>query len=321
MADTDDDPSVFRARLRSKLERDCGPAFMAAMHDPTTVEVMLNADGKLWQECLGKGMAMIGEIKSIQAQAILKSVASYHGLVVTREMPRLECEWPLDMSRFAGQLPPVVREVTFAIRKKASAVFTLAEYVSNSIMTAQQADSLKVAIANHKNILVVGGTGSGKTTMVNAIIHEMIQQNPNERFVTIEDTAELQCIATNKVQYYTTAHTSLTDLVKGSLRMRPDRILVGEVRDGAALDLLDVWNTGHEGGVATLHANNAIAGLTRLRSLITRNKAAPAEIEPLIGEAVHVVVHIARTPEKGRCVQEIIGIEGYTDGKYQVHNL
>jgi len=131
----------------------------------------------------------------------------------------------------------------------------------------------------------------------------------------------LQCSAPNKVQYYTSATTTLTDLVKGTLRMRPDRILVGEVRDGAALDLLDVWNTGHEGGVATLHANTAHAGLTRLRSLITRNKSAPAEIEPLIGEAVHVVVHIARTPEKSRRIQEILAIDGFVNGKYVTRNL
>ena len=321
MADLEEDPSVFRARLKIKLERDCGPVFIAAMRDPLTVEVMLNADGGLWQERLGEGMKLIGEIRNIQAQAILKSVASFHGLAVTRDSPRLECEWPLDMSRFAGQLPPVVREVTFAIRKKASAVFTLDQYVERAIMTAAQADVLRDAIRTHKNILVTGGTGSGKTTLVNAIIFEMVAQNPTERFVTIEDTAELQCSAPNQVQYYTSATITLTDLVKGTLRMRPDRILVGEVRDGAALDLLDVWNTGHEGGVATLHANSALAGLTRLRSLISRNKAAPAEIEPLIGEAVHVVVHIARTSDKSRRIQEILAIDGYAHGQYLTRTL
>jgi len=321
MADLEEDPSVFRTRLKIKLERDCGPVFIAAMRDPLTVEVMLNADGRFWQERLGDGMKLIGEIKNIQAQAILKSVASFHGLVVTRDSPRLECEWPLDMSRFAGQLPPVVREVTFAIRKKASAVFTLDQYVERAIMTAAQADALRDVIRAHKNILVTGGTGSGKTTLVNAIIFEMVAQDPTERFVTIEDTAELQCSAPNQVQYYTCATATLTDLVKGTLRMRPDRILVGEVRDAAALDLLDVWNTGHEGGVATLHANNAIAGLTRMRSLISRNKAAPAEIEPLIGEAVHVVVHISRTPDKSRRIQEILAIDGYANGQYLTRQL
>ena len=211
--------------------------------------------------------------------------------------------------------------MTFAIRKKASAVFTLDQYVEHGILSCAHAEVLRECVHAHKNILVIGGTGSGKTTLVNALVFEMVAQNAAERFVTIEDTAELQCSAPNKVQYYTSATTSLTDLVKGTLRMRPDRILVGEVRDGAALDLLDVWNTGHEGGVATLHANNARAGLTRLRSLITRNKAAPAEIESLIGEAVHVVAHIARTPDKGRRVLEILAIDGYVNGQYLTRNL
>ena len=315
------EPSIVKARTKGSLERHCGPIFLAAMRDPCTVELMLNADGKLWHERLGEGMRHIGELGSVQAQAILKSVASFHSQVVTRDTPRLECEWPLDGSRFAGQLPPVVREVTFAIRKKASAIFTLDQYVERAVMTLQQADALRQAVSDHRNILVIGGTGSGKTTLVNAVIHEMVRQDPVERFVTIEDTAELQCAATNKVQYYTSITISLSDLVKGTLRMRPDRILVGEVRDGAALDLLDVWNTGHEGGAATLHANNAEAGLSRLRSLITRNAAAPAEIEPLIGEAVHVVVHIARTAAHSRRVHQILAIDGYHDGKYVTRNL
>lgn len=317
----DEDPSINRKRLKAKIERDAGLVFMGAMHDPLTVEVMLNSDGTLWQERLGEGMKPIGTIQPIQAMAILKSVAAFHGLVVTRESPRLECEWPLDFSRFAGQIPPVVREATFAIRKKASRVFTLAQYVEQGIMSQAQSAALIQAVTEHRNILVVGGTGSGKTTLLNALIAEMVRQNETERFVTIEDTAELQCTATNKVQYYTSAAATITDLVKGTLRMRPDRILVGEVRDSAALDLLDVWNTGHEGGTATLHANNARAGLQRLKSLITRNSAAPAEIEPLIGEAVHVVVHIARTPDKSRRIQEVIALDGYVNGQYVTRNL
>jgi P-type conjugative transfer ATPase TrbB len=317
----DEEGGVGKQRLRAKLERDCGALLMNAMHDPLTVEVLLNADGKLWQERLGEPMTHIGEIKSIQAQGILRSVAAYHDEVVTREHPRLECEWPLDGSRFAGQLPPIVREVTFAIRKKASSVFTLDQYVEREVMTFSHAEALREAVQAHKNILVIGGTGSGKTTLINALIAEMVRQNPHERFVTIEDTAELQCTAPNKVQYYASANVSLADLVKGTLRMRPDRILVGEVRDGTALDLVDAWNTGHDGGAGTLHANSPLAALNRLRSLITRNPAAPAEIEPLIGEAVHVVVHITRTASRSRRVQAILAIDGYADGHYATRNL
>ena len=143
--------------------------------------------------------------------------------------------------------------------------------------------------------------------MVNAIIHEMVLGYPNERICIIEDTGEIQCTAKNYVQYHTTLDVTMTMLLRTILRMRPDRILVGEVRGPEALDMLDAWNTGHEGGAATLHANNEISALHRLKSLITRNDSAPSEIEPLIGEAVHMIVHIAKT-DKGRLVQGIVQI-------------
>ena len=148
----------------------------------------------------------------------------------------------------------------------------------------------------------------------------MVVCDPTERVFIIEDTGEIQCAAENFVQYHTSFDVPMTALLKATLRMRPDRILVGEVRGAEALDLLDAWNTGHEGGAATLHANNAAAGLARLRSLITRNESAPSEIELLIGEVVHVVVHIARTPE-GRRIQEIIEVSGYENGRYITKNL
>jgi len=307
-------------RAKQKLERDMGPLLMAALNDPKTVEIMLNADGKLWQERLGEKMVCIGKLRPAQAEAIIKTIAGYHRKEITRSNPILEGEFPLDGSRFAGQLPPIVPYPTFAIRKKAIAIFTIEQYVTAGIMTSAQAAVLKTAVAMHRNILVIGGTGSGKTTLVNAIIHEMVVFDPSERIFIIEDTGEIQCAAENFVQYHTSLDVTMTALLKTTLRMRPDRILVGEVRGPEALDLLDAWNTGHEGGAATLHANNAAAGLTRLKQLITRNAAAPSEIESLIGEVVHNVVHIARTPE-GRCIREIIEVSGYENGCYITKTL
>lgn len=321
MSEQEEEGSIVKRRLLQKLERDCGPVLQGALRDPRTVEVMLNPDGRLWQERLGEKMMPIGNVPRIQALGILKTVAAFHEQVVTKDSPKLECEWPLDGSRFAGQLPPIVSEVTFAIRKKASAVFTLDQYVEQEIMTAAQAAALRQAVRDHRNVLVIGGTGSGKTTLINALIAEMVVANPHERFVTIEDTAELQCTAENKVQYYTTTSVNMADLVKGTLRMRPDRILVGEVRDGTALDLVDAWNTGHEGGAGTLHANSPEAALSRLQSLITRNPAAPRVIEPVIAEAVHIVVHITRTATRSRRVEAILAIDGYENGNYLTRNL
>jgi len=311
---------TIKERAKRKLERDMGADLLAALNDPKTVEVMLNADGKVWHERLGEPMRYICDMRPSQSQAIIETVAGFHGKEVTRHSPILEGEFPLDGSRFAGQLPPVVAAPTFAIRKRAVAIFTLEQYVEAGIMTREQYEVIKSAVAAHRNILVIGGTGSGKTTLVNAIINEMVAFNPSERVVIIEDTGEIQCAAENAVQYHTSIDVSMTLLLKTTLRMRPDRILVGEVRGPEALDLLMAWNTGHEGGAATLHANNPKAGLSRLAMLISMHPDSPKPIEPLIGEAVHVVVHIARTPS-GRRVQEILEVLGYENGQYITKTL
>lgn len=309
-----------KERAKQKLERDMGPVLLTALHDPKTVEIMLNADGRLWQERLGEPMKCIGTMRTAQAQAIIETIAGYHGKEVTRQKPILEGELPLDGSRFAGQLPPIVPAPTFAIRKKAIAIFTLDEYVESGIMSVAHRSALVAAVEAHRNILVIGGTGSGKTTLVNAIINQMVLHNPGERVFIIEDTGEIQCVAENYVQYHTSIDVNMTALLKTTLRMRPDRILVGEVRGPEALDLLMAWNTGHEGGAATLHANSARAGLDRLAMLISMHPDSPHPIEPLIGEAVHVIVHVARTVE-GRCVQEILEVSGYRNDGYIIRSL
>jgi type IV secretion system protein TrbB len=310
----------FGARGIRKLERDLGVDVLTALNDPKTVEVMLNSDGVLWQERLGEPMRIIGEMTAARAEAVINTVSSIHGKVVGKVLPLVEAELPLDGSRFAGQLPPIVSAPTFAIRKKASAVYPLESYVADGIMSQKQADAVIAAVAAHDNILIVGGTGSGKTTLANAVILEIVRAFAMERIVIIEDTGEIQCAATNYVQYHTTIDVTMTHLLKTSLRMRPDRIIVGEVRGAEALDLVDAWNTGHPGGLATIHANSSVAGLTRLKSLITRNPSAPSEIEPLIGEAVQLVVYITRTP-KGRKVQELVKVSGYSNGQYQTKRI
>jgi len=304
-----------KARAKIKLERDLGPVIMGALADPKTVEIMLNSDGKLWQERLGEKMQQIGTLSASRSESIIKTLAGFHGKEITKGRPLLECELPIDGSRFAGQFPPIVPAPTFAIRKKAIAIFTLAQYVAVGIMTSAQLVVIEAAVKNHRNILVTGSTGSGKTTLVNAIINHMVVIDPSERIVIIEDTGEIQCAADNFVQYHTTLDISMTLLLRTSLRMRPDRLLVGEVRGPEALDLLMAWNTGHEGGAATLHANHARAGLVRMAQLISMHPDAPKHIEPLISEAVQLVIHIARSQD-GRRVEEIVEIQGYEDGHY-----
>ncbi|MGJ0637199.1 P-type conjugative transfer ATPase TrbB [Xenorhabdus bovienii] len=317
---TDATDVSVKIRAREKLRRDLGPIIENELNDPKTAEIMLNPDGKIWVEKFGEPMRHIGNLTAVRAESIIKTIAGYHSKEVTKYKPTLEGELPIDGSRFAGQLPPVVSGPTFAIRKKAVAIFTLEQYVESNVMTTHQCEAIRNAIKNHRNILIIGGTGSGKTTLVNAVINEMVRFDPSERVFIIEDTGEIQCAAENWVQYHATLEVSMTMLLKTTLRMRPDRILVGEVRGAEALDLLDAWNTGHEGGAATLHANNTLSALTRLKSLISRNSSAPAEIEPLIAEAVHFIVHIGRTPE-GRRVQGILEVSGYENGNYITRNI
>lgn len=297
-------------RQLEKLRRDFGDVFLDALADPETVEILLNPDGTLWQERLGGRPMQIGSMARTKAESLLRTIAACLQTTIAREKPTIECELPLDGSRFAGQIPPVVPAPTFAVRKRASRVFTLDQYVQAGILTPEEKEFLRKAIHDHRNILLTGGTGSGKTTLVNALIREVTAQYPSERLIIIEDTGELQCAAANYVQYHTSPERSMTDLVRTSLRMRPDRILVGEVRGPEALDLLMAWNTGHEGGIATLHANNAAAGLARLATLVSMHPNAPRLIEPLIGEAVDVLVHIARREGgAGRMVREILIVE------------
>ena len=311
--------TTVKDRAKSKLERDARE-ILSALQDPETLEIMVNADGRIWQEKLGQKIQYIGNIQSAQVEAVIKTVAGFHGKEVNRFNPMIEGEFPLDNSRFAGQLPPIVSSPTFAIRKKAIKIFTLEQYVETGVLSSRHSDVIKDAVLQHRNILVIGGTGSGKTTLINAIINEMVRSDPDERIFILEDTGEIQCAAQNFVQYHTTLDVDMTQLLKTTLRMRPDRILVGEVRGAEALDLLDAWNTGHEGGAATLHANDAMSGLTRLESLISRNPSAPKEIMPLIAEAVDMVVHITRTPN-GRKIQQIIEVQGFKRGSYQIKKL
>lgn len=299
------------------LETVAGETLLEALHDPKTLEVMLNPDGRLFVEKVGGGIMSLGTVEPEAAMQILKVVAGFHGRELVVERPILECTWPLDGSRFAGQIPPIVNRPAFAIRKKAHVVFSLEDYVEHEIMTEDQKSCIKDMVRDRYNILVVGGTGSGKTTLINAIVKEIVDQSPSHRIITIEDTAELQVSAENYLSFFTTSHVSMTDLLKASLRSRPDRILVGETRGPEALDLLMAWNTGHPGGAATLHADDAKSGLYKLVEYISMNPKAPRLIEPLIGRAVNGIVSIART-KTGRKVKEIIVVKDYdlASGQY-----
>jgi type IV secretion system protein VirB11 len=306
-------------RLIEKLKRELGSLCLKALENPNVIEIMLNSDGTLWIEELGMPIQYIGNMEESKVRALLGTIASYMNTTITVENPILECELPIDGSRFEGLLPPIVSRPTFTIRKKASKIFTLEEYCSEKILTEDDYNLIKQSIYNpndkeqtKKNILIVGGTGSGKTTLANAIIDGIVKQTPKDRVVIIEDTAEIQCSAKNNVILRTSNEVTMLALLRATMRLRPDRILVGEVRGAEALDLLKSWNTGHTGGIATIHANSARAGLIRLEQLIAEATQAP--MQTLISEAINIIIFITKTTN-GRMVKEVIEVKGYDKSK------
>jgi type IV secretion system protein TrbB len=247
-------------------------------------------------------------MSAIQAENLIGTVASMLGTVVNGASPIVEGELPLDGNRFEGILPPVSTAPTFVIRKRPQMIYTLEDYVTAGIMQPWHAGTIRQAITTRANIVIAGGTAVGKTTLANALIHEMVTLgDPNERFVILEDTRELQCAARNAVQLHTGDVADLTRLTRVTMRLRPDRIIVGEVRGAEALALLKAWNTGHPGGVTTVHANSAAAALMRLDTLI-QEAGVPAQPH-LVAEAVDLIVFIVRTPDGWR-VEELARVTG-----------
>ncbi len=300
-------------RISEKLRRELGPQVMGYLGEDSVIEVMLNPDGSLWVEHLGRPMERVGKMAPIQAESLMATVATVLKQTIDAQNPILECELPLDGSRFEALLPPIVAAPVFTIRKKALKVFTLDEYVDQGILTGAQRGRIGDAVRKHENVLIVGGTGSGKTTLANAVIREIADECPLDRLVLLEDTVELQPASDNAVPMRTADHVPMRRLLPRVLRLRPDRIVVGEVRDGAALDLLKAWNTGHPGGVATIHANNARAGLRRMEQLCAEVTSAPQH--ELIAEAINLIVFIAKTP-KGRRVNELLEVKGFSNQQY-----
>lgn len=303
-------------RSSAMLRTAMGPAIAAHLSDPATIEVMLNPDGRLWTDRLAGGMTDTGEILSAaDAERIVRLVAHHAGAEVHAGAPRVSAELP-GGERFEGLLPPVVTAPSFAIRKPAVAVFTLEDYVAANIMTEAQADWLRTAVTARRNILVVGGTSTGKTTLTNALLAEVAKTE--DRVVLIEDTRELQCTAPNLIAMRTKDGViTLSELVRSALRLRPDRIPIGEVRGPEALDLLKAWGTGHPGGIGTLHAGSVLAALYRLEQLI--QEAVVSVPRAMIAETIDVIAVLSGRGTARRLSElaEIDGLDPAT-GAYRI---
>ncbi|MGV3730563.1 MAG: P-type conjugative transfer ATPase TrbB [Sphingopyxis sp.] len=303
------EPSRSEAQSRSSrmLRTALGGAIAEWLADPEVIEIMLNPDGRLWVDRLGEGISDSGRLMTAaDGERIVRLVAHHVGAEVHRERPRVSAELPEGGERFEGLLPPVVAAPAFAIRKPAVALFSLVDYVTAGILSAAEADMLRRAVAERANILVAGGTGTGKTTLTNALLAEIA--GSSDRIVLIEDTRELQCAAPNLVAMRTKdGVATLSDLVRSSLRLRPDRIPIGEVRGAEALDLLKAWGTGHPGGVGTIHAGSALGALRRMEQLI--QEAVVTVPRALLAETIDLIAVLVRHGN-GRRLAELVRVDG-----------
>jgi len=315
-------PIRSEANLRGArmLRTALGPSIAAWLDDPAVIEVMLNPDGRLWLDRLGEGISDTGlTLSGSDGERIVRLVAHHVGVEVHAKSPRVSAELPEGGERFEGLVPPVVAAPAFAIRKPAVAVFTLADYATSGIMSVGEAAALRDGVQTRANIIVAGGTGSGKTTLVNALLAEVAKTS--DRIVLIEDTRELQCAAPNLVAMRTKdGVVSLSDLVRSSLRLRPDRIPIGEVRGAEALDLLKAWGTGHPGGIGTIHAGSALGALRRMEQLI--QEAVVTVPRALLAETIGLVAVLVRDGH-GRRLAELARVEGLdaATGDYRLTSL
>ena len=284
----------------------------------------------------------MGNMSATQAMSALSTIAAWRGTVVNHQNPILETELPLDGSRFEGIVSPVVRHPVFAIRLRPKRIFSLEEYEASEILTTRgdarnhlrrrddfagsvrgltHGEIIRAAVREKKNILIVGATGSGKTTFANACLDALAKLTPNDRVISIEDTTELQCAVKNYLDLRAVGEVTMLDCLRACMRLKPTRIVVGEVRGAEAHTLLKAWNTGHPGGMATVHANDALSGLIRLESLVAEATSAPQQT--LIAEAVDLVIFIDEEPDlaAGRKVREVLLVTGYSNGNYQVEHV
>jgi P-type conjugative transfer ATPase TrbB len=299
-------------RLLQMLHTALGTSITDLLTDPKVIEVMLNPDGRLWVDRLGEGCSDTGEtIAPDKAQQVIELMANATNSICNAERPLLSAELPGSGHRFEGVLPPVVANPAFTIRKKAVMVFTLTDYVSRGMMTEHQKKMITEAVHAKKNILVAGGAQSGKTTLLNAILDEVAKTG--DRIVIIEDTLELQCTAPNKVLLRAREQITMNQLLKSTMRLRPDRIVVGEVRGPEALTLIKSWNTGHPGGCASVHANSCKAALRRLSSLI--QEEIPDPQREMIAEAINIIIFIEKY-QQSRRIKEMVSVAGFENGEY-----
>lgn len=309
--------------LNATLDQLAGAEIASLLQRDDIMEIYVNDDGFLRYKSLTEGKRKSDvRLEPEKVRAIIELITGQAHKVVNGDIPSVSTEIMGYGCRFQGELPPIVRFPQFNIRKKATRIFTFADYVADGALAPFYRDYLEKAIKARKNILVVGGTGTGKTTFLNAVLEAVARISPDHRIISLEDLPELQCPADDYSPMFTMQDAgtggvrfNMTRLLADCMRRSPDRIIIGEVRDGAAYTMLKAWNTGHPGGACTVHANDAVAGLSRIKSLAQEDPDASNDLKELIGQAIDVVLSIVHTtlPNglEGRKIDRVIEVEGY----------
>lgn len=301
---------------KAYLWEKCGALIQQGLLDDDVTEIILNPDKKLWFYSKTEGKTHVTCLHANEMKLFIFAVAKYANQFLHEKQPYLDAVLPFNGERINITIPPIVDEVSFNIRKHSPVILTLADYVEQNIMTRDEADYCQQAVTNKKNILISGGPGSGKTTLANALLVAISQCSaPGERALILEQVPELQCDIDNVKKLYTTDCVSMNKLLWIAMRNSGDRIIVGEVRDGSCLDLLKAWNTGCNGGIATLHSNSPTAAMQRVLDLATEAQVSPPHL--LASEAIDVVIQIESTANGQRKVTGIKEINGFDSSKNQ----
>jgi len=299
------------------------------MTDDTITEVMINGPDNIFIEQNGKVKKLAKKFESSRKlEDIIQRIVGSAGREVNQATPIVDTRLE-DGSRVNVVLPPIALcGPTVTIRKFSKTPMTIEKLIQYGSLTREIANKLELLVKAKYNIFVCGGTGSGKTTFLNALSNYIPQ---DERVITIEDSAELQIVhipnlvslETRNANSSGVGEITIRDLIKSSLRMRPERIVVGEVRGGEALDMLQAMNTGHDGSLSTGHANSTRDMLSRLETMVLQGAPGlPLDaIRQQIASAVDIIVHLSRLRDKSRKTMEITEVLGYEDGKIQLNPL
>lgn len=304
------------------LEKDMAE-ILEVIRDQKTTEVILNPyrnedgsyEGHILVERHGDGLCNltkdiegrleIVKMSATKAETIMSVLASITGKFIHNKSPYLECQIPKYGHRFTGVIPPASNFPAFCIRKHSPLVYTLDDFVSQGVMSLTSKETIVSWIKRKFNILIAGGTGSGKTTLANAILHEISQIFPQSRVLIIEDVPELKFNTSRSIAFSIGEFFSMYEALRTTLRFKPERIVMGEVRGAEAYTLLKAWNTGHPGGLATIHANGVEEALYRFESCVSDHAGARVNRQE-IGFTINGIISIQN-----------MTIREYIDGEYQ----